>query len=87
MNMPGVCLSLLNVTGIAKKLNVDSKTILDYLDAPHETLGWTSMSHFANATKRLGTAASKCDEYKPEAVHDEGGVQLQSELSARLWTD
>lgn len=78
MNMPGVCLSLLNLSGMARKLSISTANIISYLDAPHETLGWTSVGHFGSSSKRLGTAASKCDNYEPTTlVQEEGAVKLQ----------
>ena len=85
MNMPGISLSLLNLTNVASECPFTSiTTLLDLLDAPHRSPGWPSSGNIYPLPDRL-KARKRADQFievtKEEKKAPAGEPKLQSALS------
>ena len=70
MNMPGISLSLLNLTNVAAECSsTPSKTLLEYLDAPHRSPGWPATGNIYPLPAKLGNR-KRADQYTEVAKEE-----------------
>jgi dihydroxyacetone kinase len=80
MNMPGVSLSLLNLTNIAEECSFTSTShLLELIDAPHNTPGWPATQNMYPVPPNLASR-KRADQFieveKEEKVVHTGGPKL-----------
>lgn len=80
MNMPGVSLSLLNLTNIAEECSFTSTShLLELIDAPHNTPGWPATQNMYPVPANLASR-KRADQFieveKEEKVVHTGGPKL-----------
>lgn len=80
MNMPGISLSLLNLTNVAEECSfVDTSKLIGFLDAPHNSVAWPATSQIYPLPEKLANRKREdkfvdVEEEKKEEVT--GGPQL-----------
>lgn len=80
MNMPGISLSLLNLTNIAEECSFTStKHLLELIDAPHNTPGWPATQNMYPVPPELAQR-KRADQFieveKEEKVAHIGGPKM-----------
>lgn len=80
MNMPGISLSLLNLTNVAEECSfVDTSKLIGFLDAPHNSVAWPATSQIYPLPEKLANRKREdkfvdAEEEKKEEIT--GGPQL-----------
>lgn len=81
MNMPGVSISLLNLTNVSAETNIPIDTLLELIDAPHRSSAWPSNANLRPVPKGLQRKRqdqyTEVEEEKKEKV--KGGPKIISE--------
>lgn len=91
MNMPGISLSLLNLTNVASECSfVTTSDLLGLIDAPHNTPGWPATQNMFPVPPAL--AERKREEMYTEVEKEEkivhtGGVKLVGEYTLAAGAD
>jgi dihydroxyacetone kinase len=77
MNMPGISLTLLNLTNVSEECNIPTEKLLEMLDAPHNSPAWPQ-SPIYPLPKELerGRKEAWVDVEKEEKVVKKGGKQI-----------
>jgi dihydroxyacetone kinase len=78
MNMPGISLTLLNLSNVSEECNIPVEKLLEMLDAPHNSPAWPQTSGIYPLPKDLerGRKDAWIDVEKEEKVVKKGGKQI-----------
>ena len=78
MNMPGISLTLLNLSNVSEECNIPVSKLLEMLDAPHNSPAWPQTSGIYPLPKDLerGRKDAWVDVEKEEKVVKKGGKQI-----------
>lgn len=55
MNMPGISLTLLNLTNVSEECSIPVPKLLEMLDAPHNSPAWPSTQNMYPVPESLGS--------------------------------
>jgi dihydroxyacetone kinase len=55
MNMPGISLTLLNLTNVSEETSIPVDQLLDMLDAPHNSPAWPTTQNMYPVPKELAS--------------------------------
>ena len=78
MNMPGISLTLLNLSNVSEECNIPVSKLLEMLDAPHNSPAWPQTSGIYPLPKDLERVRKDAwvDVEKEEKVIKKGGKQI-----------
>ena len=78
MNMPGISLTLLNLSNVSEECNIPASKLLEMLDAPHNSPAWPQTSGIYPLPQELKRSRKDAwvDIEKEEKVVKKGGKQI-----------
>ncbi|WOO82040.1 Dihydroxyacetone kinase [Vanrija pseudolonga] len=80
MNMPGISISLLNLTNVAADTGVPVPQLISYIDAPHAATAWPATEHIWPVPKGLA-ARTRTDKFTEVAAEEKAAVPTGPELT------
>lgn len=82
MNMPGISLSLLNLSNIERETGVTADRLIELIDAPHTSVAWPATEHvYSNLPKSLA-ARKRADQFTEVEVETKQAAHAGPKLPA-----